>query len=90
MTGTTTLDFGAAPGSDYTTCDITGLSGLSAASYLEAFAMYESSANMEPDESIVDPVDFRVEYLTATSLRIHGQVRDGERIGLVPTRWVTA
>lgn len=89
-TGTTTLDFGAAPGADYTTCDITGQSGLTAASYIEAFPMYEATANMDADESVTDPVDFRAEYLTATSFRIHGQVRDGERIGLVPARWVTA
>lgn len=89
-TGTTTVDFGAAPGADYTTADVTGQSGLSAASYIEAFPMYETSADMDADESVIDPVDFRAEYLTATSFRIHAQVRDGERIGLVPTRWVTA
>lgn len=88
-TGTTTLDFGVAPGSDYTFCDITGQSGLSAASYMEAFEMYEAATNREVDESLIDPIDLRVEYLTATSFRIHGQVRDGEIIGLAAVRWAS-
>ena len=88
-TGTTTLDFGAAPGSDYTFTDVTGQSGLSAASYVEAFEMYENGGNRQPDESLIDPADFRVEYLTATSFRIHGQVRDGEIIGTITVRWAS-
>ena len=88
-TGSTTLDFGAAPGSDYATVDVTGQSGLSPTSWLEAFEMYEAATNREVDESLIDPITLRVEYLTASSFRIHGQVCDGEIIGIVAVRWAS-
>lgn len=87
--GTATLDFGAAPGKSEASVDVTGLSGLSAASFIEAFVMAEASANRTADENRIDPPMLVAEYLTAASMRIHGQVRDGLIIGQVPVRWGT-
>jgi hypothetical protein len=86
---TDTLDFGAAPGSDYAFKDVAGFSGLTSANYAEAFEMYESSTNREPDETLVDQITLRCEILNATTVRVHGQVASGEIIGLVSIRVVT-
>lgn len=68
--GTDTIDFGSA-GSVYVTKDVSGLSGLTAASYIEAFVMAEASASNTVDAHIVAPIKLTCEYLTATSMRIH-------------------
>lgn len=87
-TGTTTIDFGSG-GSHYATADVTGLSGLSAASYIEAFKMAEASASNTVDAHIAAPMSLTCEYLTSSSFRIHvvsaWPLRD-----VFNLRWVTA
>lgn len=87
-TGTTTIDF-SPTGSVYASVDVTGQTGLSATSYVEAFVMAEASADNPVDAHIVAPIRLRCEYLSASSFRIHAvsdwTLRDEYKI-----RWVTA
>lgn len=69
-TGTAVVDFGTT-GNVYATVDVTGLSGLSAASYLEAFKMAEATADNTVDAHIAAPMRLTCEYLTASSFRVH-------------------
>lgn len=87
---TTTIDFGAIPGSDYVETDVVGFTGLTSANYAEAFTMSETTADFDLEDAVVDPVDHVCEILDATHVRVKSSVRDGDRIGLVPVRVVTA
>lgn len=86
-TGSTTVSFGAG-GSVYSTVDVTGQSGLTAGSFIEAFMMAEASASNTEDAHVAAPVRLVCEYLTAGSFRIHAfadfPLRDAFNI-----RWVT-
>lgn len=87
-TGATTIDFGAS-GSVYASVDVTGQSGLSAASHIEAYVMAEASADNGVDAHVVAPLRLRCEYLTASSFRIHA-VSDWTLRDVFNVRWVTA
>lgn len=86
-TGTDTIDFGST-GSVYVTKDVT-TSGLTAASYIEAFKMAEASASNTVDAHIAAPIRLTCEYLTATTFRVHA-VSDWTLRGVYNIRWVTA
>lgn len=89
-TGTVNLNFGNTASRKATaTVDVT-TSGLTAASYIEAFPMAEATANHVKDVARIDPLDLCCEYLTATTFRIHGTVRRGCSYGDRAIRWVTA
>jgi hypothetical protein len=87
--GTLELDFGT--GASEASVDVTGLSGLSSASFIEVWPMAEASSDgsRTADEAIIDPVDFIPEFLTASSFRAHGRAREGIVAGKVPGRWAT-
>jgi hypothetical protein len=88
---TTTVNFGASPGSDYVETDVSGFTGLTAASYVEAFTMAETAGtDFDAEDAPVDPVDHACLILNATTVRVLSTVRTGERIGLVPIRVVQA
>lgn len=91
-TGTTTINFGAAAagGSAESSVDVTGQSGLTSASYIEAFDMAEATANHTADDMRVDRATFVCEFLTAASFRIHGFPMIGRMWGARSVRWVTA
>lgn len=91
-TGTTTINFGAAStnGQQEASVDVTGQSGLTSASYIEAFDMAEATASHSADDVRVDRAGFVCEFLTATSFRIHGYPRIGHIWGDRSVRWVTA
>ena len=88
-TGTAELDFGADAGE--ATVDVTGLSGMSGTTQIEAWGMAEvsSDGSRTADENIIDPVDVICELLTAASFRVHGFAREGVIAGKVPVRWAT-
>jgi len=90
-TGTATMNFGAATGGVHeASVDVTGQSGLSGASYIEAFDMAEATANHTADDVRVDRAVFVCEFLTASSFRIHGHPMIGRIWGDRSVRWVTA
>lgn len=86
-TGATTVTFPSS-GSIYSSVDVTGQSGLSAASDIEAFKMAEASADNTQDAHIMAPIRFTCEYLTSASFRIHA-VSDVSLRGDYNVRWVT-
>ena len=85
--GDTSVSF-PTTGALYATADVTGQSGLSAASFMEAFKMAEASADNTVDAHVVAPLRLTCEYLSASSFRIHA-VSDVPLRGAFNVRWVT-
>ena len=88
-TVTSTLVFADA-GETQASVDVAGFTGLTAASYLEAFTMAEASTDHSADEIIVDGIDLICAYLSATEVRVHGLARTGRVNGDYPIRVVSA
>ena len=89
-TTTTTMNFGLVSARKATSSvDVTTLSGLTAASYIEAFPMAEATADHTADVVRVDRVDYICQYLSATSVRIFGTVQRGRTYGDRTVRLVT-
>lgn len=55
-TGTATIDFGAAPGSNRATTVITGQTTIASGSFCEAFMMLDSTADHSADEHLIAPI----------------------------------
>jgi hypothetical protein len=93
-TGTATLNLGArptasTPGDTYATVDVTGLSGLTAATHMEAFMQADSTADHSAEEHLAEQFDFKCQYLSAASLRIHAWVRRGRAWGQFTIHYAT-
>lgn len=58
-TGSTTIDFGAAPGDNFASVTVTGQTAIDATSFVEAFMMYEATAGATADEQLVAPIQLR-------------------------------
>lgn len=87
---TTTMNFGLVSARRATSSvDVTTLSGLTAASYMEAFPMAEATGDHTADVVRVDRVDYICQYLSATSVRIFGTVQRGHTYGDRTVRLVT-
>lgn len=86
-TGATTVVF-PSTGSVYETVDITGQSGLSASSDIEAFKMAEASVDNTKDAHVFAPMRLTCEYLSSTSFRIH-VFSDISLRGTYNIRWVS-
>lgn len=79
---TTTMNFGPVSARRATSSvDITSLSGLTPASYIDAFPMAEATADHSADGVRVDAVDYIGQYLSPTSVRVFGNVRRGRTYG---------
>lgn len=90
-TGTATINFGLVSARRATSSvDVTGQSGLTSGSFLEAFAMAEATASHTAEVVRVDRVLYDCQYLTATSFRIFGTCLRGHTYGDRSVRWVTA
>lgn len=86
--GVATLNFGTATNRKaYTFVDVTGLSGLSAGSFLEAFSQAESTADHTVDAVRVDHIVLSCQFLSASSFRIHAHVSRGRTYGDRKVRW---
>jgi hypothetical protein len=76
--GTTTIDFGAFPGSGHATVAITGQAGIVSGSLVEAWLRPVDTADHTADEHIVDgPLIFAGNIVAATGFTIHGVARPG-------------
>jgi hypothetical protein len=60
MTGTTTIDFGSAPGTNVVTTTVTGQAAIVSGSLVEAFMMAESTATHNAYEHSILPIVIRV------------------------------
>lgn len=87
--GTTTIDFGAAPGSQRATSLVSGLSGLVAGQHIEAFLMSEASTDHSDYEHQMAAMitGFTCAYVDATSFMIFG-VSEIMLNGIWNLRWV--
>jgi hypothetical protein len=73
-TGTTTIDFGAAPGSLYTSVAVTGQAGIVSGSLVEAWIRPVATADHLADEHIVDPPEVvAADIIAATGFTIHAR-----------------
>jgi hypothetical protein len=88
-TGTATLDFGATP-ADEASVDVTGQSGLTSGSFIEAFFMRETTASNGADEheEAASLCPLNCEYLSASSFRIHAHPIAALGLGMFTVRWV--
>lgn len=72
-TGTTTIDFGAFPGSMYATVAITGQGAILAGSLVEAWIRPVATADHTADEHLVDPPRVVAgDIIAGTGFTIHG------------------
>ena len=69
--GSTTIDFGAFPGSSHTTVDVVA-AGVISTSLVEAWIVPTATADHTADEHIVESVRVVGAYLSDGNLRIHG------------------
>lgn len=88
--GTTTIDFGAFPGSLYTTVAVTGQASIVAGSLVEAWIRPVATADHLADEHIVDPPDvIAADIVAGTGFTIHGRSNNHLRHhGLYTVAWV--
>lgn len=93
MTGTDTIDFGASPVSGGTFLITAGVSGLTSASYLEAFFMKESTGSntIDDHEMAGSLIELICEFVSATSFNIIARCDDDMLVqGTFSVRWVSA
>lgn len=65
--GTATIDFGAAPGKNTTSVVVTGQSTIQSTSFIEAFLMYEATADHNAEEHLMVPLRLRCGTIVAST-----------------------
>lgn len=89
-TGIATINFGPSTARLATaSVNVTGLSGLTSTSYLEAWPMAEATTAHTADVVRVDEAFYCCQFLTSTSFRVHGTIRRGHSWGDRKVRWAT-
>lgn len=87
--GTASLDFGAFPGSDEATVDVTGQAGFVAGSLAEAWLYPKDTADHTIDEHRVECLRVDAAYQADGTIRIYGRQTDGEKLdGVWNVGWV--
>ena len=64
-TGTTTLDFGATPGTNYVTTTVIGQAAIASNSHVEAYLMSEATATHNAYEHSIVPLEIRCGSIVA-------------------------
>lgn len=64
-TGTTTLDFGSTPGTNYVTTTVTGQASIASGSQVEAYLMSDSTATHNAYEHSIVPLEIRCGNIVA-------------------------
>ena len=87
-TGSTTIDFGSAPGSNYASTTVTGQSDIATSSLADAWMMAGSTATHNAVEHMMAPIKLTVGNLVANSgFTIHA-VTDLRLTGEFSVHWV--
>jgi len=88
-TGTDTVDFGAFPGSLYTTRAVTGQAGIVSGSLVEAWIRPVATADHSADEHTVDPPRvIAADIVAGTGFTIHGlSMNEFRHHGLYTVAW---
>lgn len=71
--GTSSLDFGAYPGANEATLDVTGQAGFVAASAVEAWVQPKATADHSADEHRIEEVDVAGVYQADGTIRLYGR-----------------
>ena len=88
-TGTVTLDFGAAPGTNIIVATVTGQTGVLSTSYLEAWIMADSTTDHNAYEHAIAPIKLTCgNIVVGTSFDITA-VSDWRLSGTFKCRWVS-
>lgn len=69
--GTTTVDFGAFPGSSHVTVDVTGQTGFISTSRHEAYIQPVATADHSTDEHVLETIGVKSVYQADGTIRIH-------------------
>ena len=72
--GTTTLNFGAFPGSPEASVDVTGQTGFVSTSEVEAWVMPVATADHSVDEHLIENLKVMAHYQADGTIRIKGSV----------------
>ena len=89
-TGTTTVDFGAFPGSSHTTVAVTGPAGIVAGSLVEAWIRPVATADHTADEHVVEPIKVVAgDIVAATGFTIHALNANDRIEPVIPARHST-
>lgn len=88
-TGTATVDFGAAPGGNLATVAVTGQSGITSGSHVEAWVMGEASANHSAYEHAITPLTVRCgDVVAGTGFTVYASSHEMRLTGQFKVRWV--
>lgn len=78
--GLATINFGAFPGEDEVTLDITGQTGFIATSAVEAWIQPKATADHSLDEHRIEEIEVKAAYQADGTIRIYGRwTGDGPR-----------
>lgn len=88
--GTTTIDFGTAPGTNYTSIVLTGLTNVLSTSHCEAFLMADTTSYHNAYEHMIVPITLRCgNIVEGTGFTIHAST-ELRLTGTFSVRWVWA
>lgn len=89
-TGTATIDFGAAPGTNIVSVAVTGETGILSGSAVEAWIMGQSTATHNAYEHAVAPIKLSCGSIIAATGFTITAVTDWRLTGTFTVRWVWA
>lgn len=87
-TGTAVLNFGAAPGTNFVTVAVTGQTGITTGSHVEAWMMAESTATHNAYEHAIAPIKLTVGDIVANTGFTINAVTDWRLTGTFNAHWV--
>lgn len=86
--GQTTVDFGAFPGTDLTSVDVTGQAGIGATDWISAALLVDASADHTADEHRVEEIDVSAGAIVAgTGFTIYAKTRNQPLYGEYNVQW---
>lgn len=87
--GVTTIDFGAHPGSDVATVQVTGQTAVAAGAVVDAWLLAKETADHSIDEHVIDGPTILAGSVTAgVGFTIHGLALNGNLTGAWSVAWV--
>jgi hypothetical protein len=87
-TGSTTINFGSAPGTNFVSASITGQGSIASNSYIEAFLMSEATVDHNDYEHCIVPIRLTCGNIVAGTGFTIFAVTDWRLTGTFNVRWV--
>jgi len=85
--GTATIDFGSSPGSSYATVTVSGQTGVTSSTHVEAWLQGDATATHNAVEHLIVPITLRVGDVTTGAFTIHATT-DHRLTGTFTVHWV--